>query len=105
MVKDSACGFEPGAYRFTDQPLTTHPCHYQLLGNGNCINRLHSLSATILLFVILLVLVCVEMQYFDNSYLNLQTIQARYAENETDEFLKPIIVNKEGTIKGKIFND
>jgi len=29
----------------------------------------------------------------------IKTMQARYANNETDEFLKPIIVNKEGIIK------
>ena len=29
-----------------------------------------------------------------------QAIKKRYAENETDEFLKPIILNRNGTIQG-----
>ena len=32
-----------------------------------------------------------------------QTIRQRYAKNQTDEFLEPIIVDKEGCIRGEIF--
>lgn len=32
-----------------------------------------------------------------------QVVKERYAKDETDEFLKPIIVNKQGCIKGRPF--
>lgn len=42
----------------------------------------------------------VRKEALELFFIEWQAIEARYAKGETDEFLKPIIVNQEGTIRG-----